>query len=130
MQQFVDTPTDAELKKFWEWCGFAYRESKCTVMGKAYFHPLDDGIGYSILPDLDLNNLFKYAVPKLDKFYSLTFGKVASSDKWAAELTVIINHEKTICLEAGNNPALALFWAIYKLIENNGENPELVKEVK
>lgn len=67
----MEEPTKEQIKKFWE-----------------YF---DDWIEY---PSIDLNNIFKYIVPKLKKEGDI--------------------------LEAENSePALALFWAIYRIIEND-----------
>ena len=44
-------PTDEQVRKFWEWCGFTF---------------CDDGIA-ATMPLIDLNNLFKWAVPKLSQ---------------------------------------------------------------
>ena len=86
-------PTEAQIKEFWEWCGF-------TISGDwAYLNsPYRRGI-----PSVDLNNLFKYAVPKaIDKIMA---GQECSSDlayailfkKWLQKLELDIpNHEGTL----------------------------------
>jgi len=49
-----------ELQEFWEWCGF----KRVNWRGwKGWEYP--DLGATSELPELDLNNLLKYAVPKL-----------------------------------------------------------------
>jgi hypothetical protein len=50
-------PTPEETEKFWEWCGF-------RLVGKSITRSSD-------FPDIDLNNLFKYAVPKLLTKYDI-----------------------------------------------------------
>ena len=54
-------PTQKELTEFWEWCGFRSNAMKLSEGGWNY----PNG-GWDIrLPVLDLNNLFKWAVPKV-----------------------------------------------------------------
>ncbi len=59
-------PTQEQIKEFWEWCGFEevqYLDKRGKVCGTHWAHPLAIGGGSGSLPVLDLNNLFKYAVP-------------------------------------------------------------------
>ena len=83
-------PTKEEIKEFWELCGLKRNK---------YGHwELNDGPYLDI--QLDLNNLFKYAVPKEIDYlptYRLLF------DKWLE------------WLEDLPDPALALFWALWDL---------------
>ena len=63
-------PTELQIKEFWEWCGFRYIEPKYCASCKRQEPPylLKDGIGRRIDKEeltIDLNNLFKYAVPKV-----------------------------------------------------------------
>ncbi len=59
-------------KEFWELCGFEWHE-----MIELWNDPIR-GLVSSILPPIDLNNLFKYAVPKLqDKGFEFCL-----SDSW------------------------------------------------
>jgi hypothetical protein len=64
-------PTKEQEKRFWEWCGFTenlggvwrYAEFKTTN----YWWVAPTGRKYLELPQPDLNNLFKYAVPRYIK---------------------------------------------------------------
>ncbi len=53
--------TDKEIKEFWERCGFT-RYKRYTSPKLGWRAP--DGINFPEEPPIDLNNLFKYAVPK------------------------------------------------------------------
>lgn len=121
----MNEPTEAQIKEFWEWCGFRWE----------YVEEVDDGFynapdGFTnehldnneLLPPIDLNNLFKYAVPKLDyKYQSVRifsyyddlnhrmfwFAHVINKDTGDVEYAIVVGCE---------NPALALFWAIWGVI--------------
>lgn len=68
--------TEKELQEFWKWCGWWLGDE---IEGKAWHHsdfkdtrPKAPGYAFQVehnytyfMPSLDLNNLFKYAVPKL-----------------------------------------------------------------
>lgn len=55
----LEEPTEAQIKEFWEWCGFNWVSSyDCFTM------PEGDEKALMFNGDIDLNNLFKYAVPK------------------------------------------------------------------
>ena len=91
-------PTDEQIKEVWGWCGAPYR----TEMDSW------DRFGY---PKLDLNSLFKYAVPKLEdpdiSFFQFNDKTWEASIEW-----------KSINLSGRDlDPALALFWAIWELIK-------------
>ena len=95
----MDRPTDAQVKEFWEWCGWRQR----GLPGETgLFWCVDgDSEAYREAPDIGLNNLFKYAVPKYREklSYELLF------EKWL------------YYLRKGYNPVLALFWALWKVKE-------------
>jgi len=107
-------PTQEQLKEFWEWCGFGL---SCYGMGVAwhiynkdlYSVVEDDQEPYEALPPIDLNNLFKYTVPKLEECHLITFkqGKYFAIAKLKGRVTDATN----------DDPALALFWAIYEIIK-------------
>lgn len=113
-------PTKEQIQRFWKWCGFKetridnYYDDNSRFIGWVYPNNLTK---CTYLPEPDLNNLFKYAVPKLNIFYSVTFGKVAKSNDWAAELCVVGNGNKTAHIGSDSDPALALFWAIWEVID-------------
>ena len=88
-------PTNEQIKEFWEWCG------QVTVR-RVRSHEPGSFRDQAYYPTLDLNNLFKYAVPKLDEET-----KKAVFDEWLYLMDVNRNED----------PALALFWAIYGVIK-------------
>jgi len=105
-------PTEEQMK-FWEWCGF--EKQLLEDLPKSYRHEGNlgwkyptDSIGVADtrkqLPDIDLNNLFKYAVPKLRRELS------------QLELATLMLGWLKAMFEDDEDPALALFWAINKVI--------------
>jgi len=112
-------PTKEQIQKFWEWCGFQYARNGSTELiadVEFYKSPVDGHL--MTLQPVDLNNLFKYAVPKLtrcelwtnldldEETHNLVQGSFGALTS--------INHK------FGNgestDPALALFWAIWEVI--------------
>lgn len=109
-------PTNEQIKELWEWCGL--RRGNKGINKNYYTEP--DARYYTIPVwklKLDLNNLFKYAVPKLPveaKIGFYYYGENAGADKYFAFIGKGDNLYKDAWSE---EPALALFWAIYKLIK-------------
>jgi len=69
------------------------------------------------LPEIDLNNLFKWAVPKLSglsltTFYTPDFKAIEHYEAWVD----IKGRENEVM---NKDPALALFWAIWKVIKED-----------
>lgn len=54
-------PTNEQLKGCWEWCGFKYDHWGDDL----FIIPPDKSEPLPEPPNLDLNNLYKYAIPKL-----------------------------------------------------------------
>ena len=112
------TPTQEQLKKFWEWCGLRYEidedEYKVILPGGEWYnfgHDADLKSVWEITePELDLNNLFKYAVPKLRSVY------LQSDEEHKFWCMALIGDAKSK-LHTYVDPALALFWAIWELVE-------------
>ena len=83
-------PTEAQIEELWEWCGF---------------YDVEDGVPPPIgTPPIDLNNLFKYAVPKTIKSIAKMFeeSEADAYDRlfdWWAEIVA----------ENPDKPDLALF---------------------
>ena len=81
-----------------------------------------DSSNHEYLPELDLNNLFRWAVPKISRIHGigrntqmrLVSGWGDMSGDYGAE---IVEMGKRLYLAFNQDPALALFWAIYQLIE-------------
>ena len=119
----MDKPTEAQIKEFWEWCGFKetskvryYDKDKTPY--KAWLNPDsdEDNWAYSF-PPIDLNNLFEYAVPKL-KYFMLSGFPLDETYK------VVAMTETSTKRRSDNDPALSLFWAIWKVI--NADKDKLV----
>ena len=118
-------PTDEQVKEFWEWCGF-YQEDGESYMDstpyKVWKHPsnLLHDFGYKAFPGLlvDLNNLFKYAVPKVTYCELIKVGRPDYHGCWCGYVSIRPSYElgKALFVE-DEDPALALFWAIYKVME-------------
>lgn len=100
-------------RKFWEWCGV---KGECQIWD--CFNKSEENCSvcpYWKYPPIDLNNLFKYAVPK-----------VLTNGRWLGMVTVQYSEgvrylwqvypEKQ---EGGENkdPAIALYQAICKVME-------------
>ena len=93
-------PTKEQIQWLWEQC--RARCIKCNKLIKVKSQRINsDCCCYSYELDLDLNNLFKYAVPKI----KTTF--------WRAEM--LINWIFRI-VYYNEDPALSLFWAIKKAL--------------
>lgn len=93
-------PSEEQVKEFWELIGVEIQEI--------------DGTKQYIYPHLDLNNLFKYAAPKLRYFsmhHDRKLGFLVSVDG-GEDLGVAVSEDK--------DPAFALFWAIWEMIHEGG----------
>ena len=115
-------PTEEQIKKFWEWCGIKevreYREVHSKgddLSGTYHFWKTPDGSELSRIPPIDLNSLFEYAS---QHFISMACGNI-NEPEWKGAWAKVITHERETShiWEAGLTPALALFWAIYKVME-------------
>jgi hypothetical protein len=104
-------PTQEQIKEFWEWCG-------CKIDCEL---PPRDGLpvflgsspeGKLSYLSIDLNNLFKWAVPKLPDYDGIEFWE--STDGWVCQIPT--DHLCRIREGEGKDPALALFWAIWEVI--------------
>ena len=105
----MNKPTEAQKKEVLEWCGFTLR---CPPEKDAYGRGIWDypnGMYGDV--ELDLNSLFKYAVPKMLSV-SMSWGH-GCRFLWIVEQTVDNRGESF-----GDDPALALFGAIWGVIQN------------
>ena len=102
------TPTEEQIKRLWEWCGFRKQEAtKERPLVAGFKDPLGNEL-WGPLPDPDLNNLFR-AVPKamqkIRKLFNL------DSDDSAYKALFMWWREN---IAKGMRIKEALFWAIYK----------------
>jgi len=110
----MNEPTQEQIKEFWEWCGFEFIKTSTkwgAYTGSYWISPC--GPIHTFLPDIDLNNLFKYAVPKLGD--SLEIELFMPSTSWLCQIK---QRTTTIATSQGyhKDPALALFWAIWEML--------------
>ena len=92
-------PLESQVRWLWERCGlkFDFRELPSQQ-----------------LPLIDLNSLFKYAVPILDIDIPYYVPEIVISRDKASRTDWLCYIDDCDELETGETPALALFWAIYK----------------
>jgi hypothetical protein len=110
-------PTEEQIKEFWEWCGFRLVEPVPydEIQTKGFWEAPTSHEASWGLPPIDLNNLFKWAVPKLSEFDFDGMTWWESTTGWVCELA--LQHDTDWVEGQGNDPALALFWAIWKVIK-------------
>ena len=113
----MDNPTQEQEKELWEWCGLTTKyndeiqywyESDGKLIGQGF---------WEWSPPLDLNNLYRYAVPKAldilgyhgENFKGLQLSK-SSAFRRLVKLWMAQPYPE-------DKPALALFWAIYEIME-------------
>lgn len=119
-------PTQEQIKKFWEWCGFKYKpdelcgDPRSPHVKHAYGWRAPDDIKWqSEAPRVDLNNLFKYAVPKLQK---QTLDVTLYLDCLSCPEAIIYrDNDSKEWITRDEDPALALFWAIWEVIKDETE---------
>jgi len=110
-------PTKEQEQKFWQGYGF----EKQILPSVSYNRP--DGYYWlypnksfsNVLPKIDLNNLFKYAVPKLAKLGYDDIGLIYSGydqQYYAKSFRGRIGYT-----HKDKDPAIALFWALDKATE-------------
>lgn len=106
-------PTQERMKEFWKGYGFEW----LARGSHDKFHQLDairypDGTIHSMPPDTDLNNLFRYAVPKaLEKIG-------ATSNFRALQILFRMWLDKYWELRDLED---ALFWVLWQVKENSNE---------
>ena len=98
-------PSQEQIQKFWERCGFIHQRDRHVgwVYSEDSQWMYPDGTFQGKLPPIDLNNLFKYSMSKLAKENRLAIEFVLD------KLFVAICENKDL--------ALALFRAIWQIVE-------------
>lgn len=128
----MSEPTKAQVERFWEWCGIKQDSDRSWRDA--------GGIGVlvsTVMPDVNLNNLFRYAVPqavkKLDFKDGVSLYRVYSCALSVTEIKRIYELERTLFdglstkamyklfdlwlkefFSCCQSMELALFWAIYR----------------
>jgi hypothetical protein len=108
-------PTEEQIKQFWKWYGWEYSSYRLNGQTCWGWHLALEKYNFQdCLPSTDLNNLFRFAVPKV---------KCLSIDKteggwWVSASVDCWNVEDALDKEIED----ALFWAIYKAAGLENEN--------
>ena len=116
-------PTKVQEQNFWEWCGLYQSEQQIHT---GWWHYPDGSIQHGF-PPIDLNNLFKYAVPKLAETkkrieYSIDFSILDWGKEANHYFAILQGSHQLLGTGEDKDPALALFWAIYKVMEVTNED--------
>jgi hypothetical protein len=116
-------PTKEQIQEFWELCGFKFSPKTEEVRfgspqpmystDNYWIYP--DGKYHHALPLINLNNLFKYAVPRLTK-QSLWCTLSAISQAPGYSAFIESNEGLAKPNSVNTDPALALFWAIWEVL--------------
>ena len=111
-------PTSEQIKKFWKRCGL-YAKKHPQFDWFMWYSPDKKYIGNEV-PELDLNNLFQWAVPKLS-WWRLTKSEDLVGQICAVATLYGVNeldkpHKAGKGASYNTEPALALFWACYEAL--------------
>jgi len=114
----MNEPTEEQKKRLWEWCGFARYERQDPHWKDMRWVLVYPDKSWSFdeenwLP-IDLNNLFKWAVPKLD-YAEISYDSAEGIPQ--TYFATVVLEGKGYTAGDTTDPALALFWAIYKVME-------------
>ena len=114
-------PTQEQIKKLWEWVGLKYEEpywvSKDCQEGECCFY---GGYYAELLKTITLNNLFRWAVPKLSDGTLIGIDFIPPyhrQKEWLCNVEINSSPPIASYRALGDSPALALFWAIQQVIE-------------
>jgi len=103
-------PTQEQIKEFWEWCGFKRLPAKLWNSPEVPLYKNESGEVRAIFPPIDLNNLFKYALPiTYIKLFTLGMG-VRESYRKIFEMWLDYFFD-------GYSMEDALFWACWQVKE-------------
>lgn len=111
-------PTKEQIQWFWEQCGLKHTYNHIDY---GWWSP--DGVQFLGCPPIDLNNLLKYAVPKLPEGASLDiivwngYYEVIIWQRGIKPSGIEVVQCNIIAKEWNTDDlALALFWAVYKAL--------------
>ena len=117
-------PTEEQIKKLWERCGFRYIFGEKVRSGKFteqnYYWIAPTGRRYFKIPLIDLNNLFAYVMPFLqDKGYQIDIVCFEHKGFAVSPFYVLDDQTRKLVEIKGDDLALALFWAIYEVLDGD-----------
>lgn len=121
--------TQEQTEEFWRRCGAKFIPAKFDNCYDSWLFP--DGRSFIVsaiypVPPFDLNNLFRYAVPRLlEQKHTLTL--VAIPGYFFVELQQAIGHPISYLKKSfkDKDPAIALSWAIWEVIQQRPTRPEM-----
>ena len=117
----TNQPTPEQVQKFWEWCGWrTIKRSFLHYSPEQIASPKSLSLEYAVtsFPPIDLNSLFKWAVPKVEEIYCFSLELL---DNGTGTFRVAIYQhvfDSKIWFGHNTDPALALFWAIWQVMES------------
>ena len=102
-----------DLIKFWTWFGFRRRLSASE---NPHYWQHINGYAISELPEITLNNIYEYAIPKLqDKGYMVKLVALEHKGFYVEIEDVIIS--EIVAEQESDNPTEALYKAIMEVIK-------------
>jgi len=114
------SPSESEIKEFWEWSGFKLIHEPLTPIHRAKLqYPDGTKKQWNGWPSIDLNNLFKYPVPKAIEYLQQKSSTICPPLRYSEETALIVLFQKWLNNPSTllANPALALFWTIREVIQ-------------
>lgn len=115
--------TQEEIRKFWEWCGWKYKScyDATTACGLDWgWQPpnITEGNYQTEMPPITLDNLFRYAVSKLqDKGYQIDI-TCFECDGFNVGVLNVCHITDIVSELQDKDPAVALFRAIQEVMRN------------
>ena len=111
----MEEPTKEQQRWLWEQCGYVGKlESIQPVEGQR------EGRFVYVSPPVNLNNLLKFAVPKLQpeviKLVPVNDGVTSYADKWGCILIPKGWGNHISVISDSPDPAVALWWALFKAL--------------
>ena len=106
----MNNPTQGQIKEFWEWCGFRCRDFNLWTDPSGKIRLARHALAMPV--ELDLNNLFKYAVDEAVNDIMNENGQLYSDeDLWYL-------FDIWVQLMEWYDTEIALFWALWQVRRN------------
>lgn len=116
-------PTEEQIKEFWEKIAdkieaFNAGRHYHFLFGDSWYRGEQTSFASGI-PVIDLNNLFKYAVPKLqDKGYMIELYSYECKGYKVSVYNITGQVDIPVAITTDENPDIALFWASWEVIKH------------
>ena len=122
LRKEIDNPTQKQIKEFWKWCGVDDCHDWTDIGDTEYEYCKKCGCVLECAklpcyPSIGLKNLYRYPVPKLQD-EGITVELLAFEHKGFRCICQDIVHDNiVIACVRNDNPALAVFWAVWQVKE-------------